>query len=393
MRARVCVCACDSCTAWPPSFHTQRHSLFSFSPFLFSPFLLSPFSFLLFSFSLFKLLTPLAPASPFPPSLLRVTDMVEKTYPELIPNLSTCKSPQQMMGPLAKTYFARKIGVDPRDIRVVSVMPCTAKKDEAQRPNMSDAGTGDPDVDYVLTTRELASLIRMHRPAIHFNNLPDEQFDSVLGESTGSATIFGVTGGVMEAALRTAIALTAPPGTKTMPRLEFEEVRGLEGVRQATVDLNGLPLRVAVANGGTNLHKVCRAILRAKHRGEEPPFHFVELMACKGGCIGGAGNPKDAVTPDLLQRRARAVYSIDERSRLRRSHENPEIKSIYDNFLGEPLGHMSHKLLHTTYTDRLSGDFEQGDHLVAEDFPSAAQGHDATGLGGGEGVDPGRGRF
>lgn len=294
-------------------------------------------------------------------------DMVEKTYPELIPHLSSAKSPQQMMGAITKTYFAKRLGVVPADIRVVSIMPCTAKKDEAHRPNMKDSDSNRPDVDYVLTTRELANLIRMHRPGIHFNNLSEEKFDSILGASTGSAQIFGVTGGVMEAALRTAIALTSPVESKLMPRLEFKEVRGLDGVREATVDLNGTELRVAIAHGGANLHKVSREVLRAKNRGEPPRFHFIELMACRGGCIGGAGNPKDSVTPDLLQRRARAVYSIDEASVLRRSHENPQIKLLYNTFLGAPLGEVSEHLLHTTYKNRLDRDFYEGDHLFYDD--------------------------
>eukprot|EP00043_Microstomoeca_roanoka_P009681 m.92210 g.92210 ORF g.92210 m.92210 type:complete len:776 (-) comp14657_c3_seq2:542-2869(-) len=292
-------------------------------------------------------------------------NLVEKTYPDLIPHLSSAKSPQQMLGALAKTYFAQRIGVHPEDIRVVSIMPCTAKKDEAARPNLQSALPGKPDVDYVLTTRELATLINMHRPPIHFNNLPDATYDSLLGQSTGAGVIFGVTGGVMEAALRTAMALTTPPTQPAppMPRLEFHEVRGLEGVREATVDLNGTPLRVAIAHGGASLHKICREVLRAKRKGEPPRYHFIELMACRGGCIGGAGNPKDAITTDLLQRRAKAIYSLDEAKTLRRSHENPEVQKIYKEFLGKPLGERSEELLHTSYTDKLHPHFANGEHF------------------------------
>jgi len=275
-------------------------------------------------------------------------NMAEKVYPEFIPNLSTCKSPQQMFGAVAKSYFAKKIGRHPSEIKVVSIMPCVAKKDEASRKELYNEEAKAQDIDYVLTTRELARLIKMARPKIHFGALEETVYDSPLGESSGAAVIFGATGGVMEAALRTAYAITAPKGKESMPRLEFEEVRGLQGIRMATIDLHGTPINVAVANQGANLRELCEKI----KKGDAPNLHFVEMMACRAGCIGGAGNPKDAVDTELLKHRAAAIYTDDAAKKIRTSHENPDVQRLYTEFLGKPLGHLSHKLLHTHYTAR-----------------------------------------
>mmetsp|Transcript_651 Transcript_651/g.1245 ORF Transcript_651/g.1245 Transcript_651/m.1245 type:complete len:798 (-) Transcript_651:196-2589(-) len=325
-------------------------------------------------------------------------NMVEKVYPELIPNLSTCKSPQQMFGAVAKTYFAKKIGRPPSEVKVVSVMPCVAKKDEASRAQLRSAASFSAkqqqpqqadeemlDVDYVLTTRELARLIKMHRPKIHYQALPDAPFDSPLGETTGAALLFGATGGVMEAALRTAHAVTAPKHdiTAAMPRLRFEEVRGLQGIRETTVDLHGTPLKVAVACQGANVRELVERIRAAESNmdtnndtgggrggGEMESFRgikFVEMMACRGGCIGGAGNPKDAVDTKLLEKRAAAIYSGDEQKVVRRSHENQELKKLYEEFLGHPNSERAHQLLHTKYEERES---EQTKFMKEESFTS-----------------------
>eukprot|EP00049_Salpingoeca_infusionum_P008211 m.133599 g.133599 ORF g.133599 m.133599 type:complete len:693 (+) comp13944_c5_seq7:103-2181(+) len=278
-------------------------------------------------------------------------NLVEKTYPNLIPHLSTTRSPQQMLGSVAKTVFAKRIGVDASRIRVVSLMPCTAKKDEAQRKEQRREGTSGPDVDYVLTTRELAKLIKQHRPKLHFHNLPETPFDSVFGESTGAGAIFGVTGGVMEAALRTAIVVTSKE-SETPKRLEFHEVRGLHGVKEATVDVNGMSLRVAVVHGGRNIVEVAKRCAEDIEQGRTPPYDFVEMMACEGGCIGGGGNPKDAFTKDLLERRAKGIYSIDEQKAVRRSHENKEVQQLYQEELDHPASKQAHALLHTRYSSK-----------------------------------------
>ena len=264
---------------------------------------------------------------------------MEKKYPELRKNLSSAKSPQQMMGAVIKSYFAQKIGVSPDDILSVSIMPCTAKKDEALRPQQFI--NGKPTVDIVLTTRELARLIRLAN--IPFASLPEREYDDPLGESTGAGAIFGVTGGVMEAALRTAYEL----GTgKALPKLEFTEVRGLEGIREATVNFDGKELRVAIAHGGSNVRKLVERIIAG-----EVYYDFVEMMACPGGCIGGGGQPY-SLDRDVLKKRAEGIYTIDERSVIRKSHENPSIKRIYEEFFEHPLSHRAHELLHTYYTDR-----------------------------------------
>jgi len=264
---------------------------------------------------------------------------IEHFYPDLLPNLSTCKSPQQMFGALAKTYYAQKAGVDPSKIYSVSVMPCTAKKFECERPEMRDSG--HKDVDAVLTTRELGRMFK--EAGIDFERLPEEDYDDPLGVSTGAAVIFGATGGVMEAALRTAYEVTTG---ETLKDVNFTAVRGLDGVKEASVNLKGTEIRVAVAHGLANARKVLDRV-RAGDRG----WHFIEIMCCPGGCIGGGGQP---IPTDLEVRRRRieGIYTADERMVIRKSHENPAIKAIYAEFLGKPLGHKSHELLHTTYTPR-----------------------------------------
>ena len=268
----------------------------------------------------------------------------EHFYPEFIPNLSTCKSPNQMQGAVTKTYFAEKNGLDPRDIFVVSVMPCTAKKFEIQRPEMGRDGYRD--VDANLTTRELARMIR--QAGIDFVHLPDEEFDDVLGESTGAAVIFGVTGGVMEAALRTVADILTKQDLK---EIEYQDVRGLTGIKEATVSVAGMDVKVAVAHGTANAAKLLDAI-----KAGEKTYHFIEIMGCPGGCVTGGGQPiVDARTRyfiDPKAARAAATYDEVEAMTIRKSHENPAIKKIYEEFLGEPCGHKSHELLHTHYVDR-----------------------------------------
>ncbi|RKX48526.1 MAG: ferredoxin, partial [Thermotogae bacterium] len=266
-------------------------------------------------------------------------NLVEKVYPQLRTRLSSAKSPQGMLSALVKSYFAEKLGVSPEDIFHVSIMPCTAKKDEALRKQL--VVNGVPAVDAVLTTRELGKLIKLKK--IPFANLPEEDYDDPLGISTGAAALFGVTGGVMEAALRTAYEVATG---KTLPKIVFNEVRGLEGIREAEIDIDGKKVRVAVAHGLANARKLIEKILAG-----EVKYNFVEIMACPGGCIGGGGQPysKD---PDILVKRAEAIYTIDELKTIRKSHENPAIKKLYEEYLGEPLSHKAHELLHTHYEDR-----------------------------------------
>jgi NADH-quinone oxidoreductase subunit G/NADP-reducing hydrogenase subunit HndD len=265
---------------------------------------------------------------------------IEHFYPELLPHLSTCKSPHQMLGALTKTYFAQKAGVDPKDMVVVSVMPCTAKKFECNRPEMTDSGYKD--VDYVLTTRELAKMIK--QAGIDFDNLPEGTYDDPMGEYTGAATIFGATGGVMEAALRTAYEVATG---KTLENVEFTAVRGLEGIKEAVIPVDGIgDVRVAVSHGLGNARKLLERVKEGK-----VAYHFIEVMACPGGCVGGGGQPIP-VNNEIRTLRARALYAEDECLTYRKSHENPAIKRIYEEFLKEPLGEKSHHLLHTTYTPR-----------------------------------------
>ncbi|MGE5560843.1 MAG: NADH-dependent [FeFe] hydrogenase, group A6 [Chloroflexota bacterium] len=264
---------------------------------------------------------------------------IEHFYPDLLPHLSTCKSPQQMFGALAKTYYAQKAGIDPENIVSVSIMPCTAKKFEAGRPEMRDSGTQD--VDIALTTRELARMIR--EAGIAFEDLPEEEYDAPLGLSTGAAVIFGATGGVMEAAVRTAYeVLTGKP----LPDINLTAVRGMEGIKEAAVEVDGTTIKVAVAHTLGNARKVLDLIKAGK-----ADYHFVEVMCCPGGCIGGGGQPIPTDT-DIRQQRIAGIYTADERMTLRKSHENPAVQQLYKEFLGEPLGHKSHELLHTHYTTR-----------------------------------------
>ena len=268
----------------------------------------------------------------------------EHYYPELIPHLSTCKSPQQMFGATMKTYYAQKLGMDPKDMVVVGVMPCTAKKFETKRPDQ--AASGYPDVDIAITTRELARMIES--AGIFFKHLPDEEFDVPFGESTGAATIFGATGGVMEAALRTAVeTLTG----ETLPSVDFTEVRGMENIKEAAYDVAGTTVKVAVASGTKNAK-----VLLDKIKDGTADYQFIEIMGCPGGCINGGGQPiQHAVVRnfvDLKARRAEALYRSDADNAKRKSHENAAIKQLYAEFLGEPGSHKAHEILHTSYVAR-----------------------------------------
>jgi iron-only hydrogenase group A len=277
----------------------------------------------------------------------------EHFFPEVFGNISTCKSPQQMFGAVAKTYYAEKMKMDPRNIVVVSVMPCTAKKFEAKRPEFDSAFNywkdkmslkdSDifPDVDHVLTTRELARMIK--ESGINFNKLADSQFDNPLGVSTGAAVIFGATGGVMEAALRTAYELISG---ETLPSVDFEAVRGFEGIKTAEVDIKGKKVKAAVAHTLSN----AKILLEEVAKGTSP-YAFIEIMTCPGGCLGGGGQPIPT-NDEIRQKRAEAIYKEDKNKTLRKSHDNPAVKAIYADFLKEPLGHLSHELLHTEYTAR-----------------------------------------
>jgi len=267
-------------------------------------------------------------------------NFIEQYYPELLPHLSTCKSPQQMFGALAKGYYAEKIGKNPEDIFSVSIMPCTAKKYEADRDEMSIDGE-NPDVDVVLTTRELAKMLR--QAGVDFDKLEKEEYDAPFGLSTGAAVIFGATGGVMEAALRTVYEVVTG---KTLEALDFKAVRGLEGIKEAEVDLDGTKVKVAVAHSLSNARKVMQLI-----KSGEAEYAFIEIMCCPGGCIGGGGQPFGG-TDELRLKRIEAIYKADGDLPIRKSHENPAIKQLYEEFLEEPLGEKSHHLLHTHYKNR-----------------------------------------
>jgi len=281
------------------------------------------------------------------------TKFAEHFFPESLAHLSTCKSPQQMFGALAKTYYAAKMNIDPRRMVVVSVMPCTAKKYEARRPEMMSAfehwkekrawSAEDAfyDVDYVLTTRELARMFK--ESGIQFSSLPAEDFDHPLGESTGAAVIFGATGGVMEAALRTAYEVVTG---KTLSDINFTAVRGMDGIKEAEVDLNGKKLKVAVAHTLGNARK----LLEQLERGESP-YAFIEVMTCPGGCLGGGGQPIPT-TWEIRKKRAESLYAEDLGKTIRKSHENPQIVALYKESLKTPLGDLSHHLLHTSYQKR-----------------------------------------
>lgn len=276
---------------------------------------------------------------------------IEHKYPEFLPNLSTCKSPQQMFGALAKTFYAQKRNLDPSKVVSVSIMPCTAKKFEADRPEMR--ASGYKDVDYVLTTRELAVMIK--QAGINFRNLPDEHYDSIMGDSTGAGVIFGATGGVMEAALRTAYEIVTG---REVPfqNLNITPVRGMDGVKEATVKiegctedwkfLEGAELKVAIAHGLVNANKIMDMVRKG-----EANYHFVEIMACPGGCLGGGGQPIPT-NAEIRNNRMKAIYSEDEHMVLRKSHLNPEVIAIYKDFLGKPNSKVSHELLHTHYVER-----------------------------------------
>lgn len=267
----------------------------------------------------------------------------EYHYPELLPNVSSCKSPQQMFGSVMKTWYAQKNGIDPKDITVISVMPCTAKKFEIGREDQNAAGVQD--VDVVITTREFARMIK--RAGFNFNNLPDEKFDNPLGESTGAAVIFGVTGGVMEAALRTAVEKITG---EELESVDFKAVRGIEPVRVTELKVGDLNVKVGVASGMT----AAKELLERVKAGEE--FTFIEIMGCPGGCINGGGQPVQPAsvrqTNDIKALRAKALYDQDAASKLRKSHDNPMIKAIYEEFLEKPGSHKAHEILHTKYVDR-----------------------------------------
>lgn len=264
----------------------------------------------------------------------------EHQFPDLKDIPSTARSPQQMFGAIAKTYFADKMKVKREDLVVVSIMPCVAKKYESSRDEF--AVNGNPDVDHALTTRELAQLINLAN--IDFKALPNEEFDQPMGESTGASVIFGTTGGVIEAAVRTAYEVQTG---KTLERLDFEELRGMEGLRKATIDFDGLPINIGIAHGLGNARKLLEEIKAGKSE-----FHAIEIMSCPGGCIGGGGQPYHHGDVEVLKKRQKAIYAEDKSKTIRKSHENPYIKKLYDEFLGEPLSEKAHHLLHTEYFDR-----------------------------------------
>lgn len=275
----------------------------------------------------------------------------EYYYGDQLDHLSSCKSPHEMQGAIIKSYFAEKMGLDPRDIYVVSIMPCTAKKYEKERPQLQKDGIKD--VDAVLTTRELAKLIK--RSGINFSKLPDEEYDQdIMGEYTGAGVIFGTTGGVMEAALRTAYYVLT---NKEHKPIEFTAVRGMKGLKEATIEINGTELKVAVASGMRNAK-----VLMDDIRAGKSPYTFIEIMGCPGGCINGGGQPyvkpcflpneENNILDTYCEKRAAALYSEDERQNVRQSHNNKQVQQLYKEFLGEPNSHKAHELLHTTYVSR-----------------------------------------
>ena len=266
---------------------------------------------------------------------------IEIHYPELVSHLSTCKSPHQMLGALIKAYYAKKENIEPEKIFVVSVMPCIAKKYERQRKELSNNGLFD--VDSVITTRELARMIKYAN--IRFDSLEDSEFDNPLGESTGAAAIFGTTGGVMEAALRTAQDILTG---KELDKIDFESVRGEQGIKRATININGKDIKVVAASGLGNAQKIIEEIKSGK-----ADYQFVEIMACPGGCIMGGGQPiknsRTRANVNIRKLRADSIYSIDEKSKIRKSHENPVVKKVYEEFLESPGSYRAEKLLHTIY--------------------------------------------
>jgi len=270
----------------------------------------------------------------------------EHYFPEFIENLSTCKSPQQMFGAIYKTHYAKKLGLDPKDIFIASVIPCTAKKFEATREGQSAAGAGIRDIDAAITTRELARMIT--KAGIIFDKLPDEKFDRLLDTGSGASVIFAATGGVMEAALRTAAETFIG---KPLEKIDYEEVRGAEGIKKASYKLGEMTVNVAVASGTANAKKLLNSI-----KSGETDVHFVEIMACPGGCVNGGGQPVRPISvrnfDDLWAKRAGSLYADDKGKAIRRSHENPIIKEIYNEYLGEPGSEAAHKVLHTHYIER-----------------------------------------
>lgn len=270
----------------------------------------------------------------------------EHYYPDLIPHLSTCKSPQQMTGSMIKTWFAEKNGIDPKKIVVVSVMPCVAKKFEVKRDDMNAAGEDIADVDIAITTRELARMIKLY--SLDFKNLPDEKFDDVMGEFTGAAVIFGATGGVMEAALRTAADVLEG---RSVENVEYNEIRGTKGFKEAVYKIAGMDVKVAVVSGLKNAAEVLDKI-----RSGEADYQFIEVMCCPGGCVNGGGQPIQPASVwnfnDVKALRAKALYDEDKAMKVRKSHENPEIQKLYKEYLGEPGSHKAHELLHTSYVAR-----------------------------------------
>ncbi|MGE0021000.1 MAG: NADH-dependent [FeFe] hydrogenase, group A6 [Draconibacterium sp.] len=264
----------------------------------------------------------------------------EHQFPDMKDIPSTARSPQQMFGSIAKTYFADKLGIKREDLVVVSIMPCVAKKYECGRDEFKV--NKNPDVDYAITTRELAALIKISN--INFRTLPNEEFDNPLGESTGAGVIFGTTGGVIEAAVRTAYELYTK---KELPRLDFDELRGMEGIRKATIDFGGIPINIGIAHGLGNARKLLEEIQAGKSE-----FHAIEIMSCPGGCIGGGGQPYHHGNADVLKKRQRAIYQEDSKKAIRKSHQNPYIIKLYEEFLGHPMSEKAHHLLHTAYFDR-----------------------------------------
>jgi NADP-reducing hydrogenase subunit HndD len=283
----------------------------------------------------------------------------EQYYPEFIPNLSSCKSPQQMFGAMMKSYYAKLKGLDPKDVYVVTVMPCTAKKFEIRREDEA-AVDGLWDIDATITTRELAKMIR--KAGLNWNLLPEEQFDVDFGEFTGAGVIFGATGGVMEAALRTVVEKVTG---KELPQVDFTEVRGIEGIKEASYDVNGTTVKVAVASGTANAAK-----LLDKVKSGEAEYHFIEIMGCPGGCVNGGGQPIQPGSVrnfiDLRAERAKALYAEDAALPVRKSHESPLVKKIYADFLGEPGSHLAHELLHTSYKARPKYPGLASDQLLAK---------------------------
>ncbi len=264
---------------------------------------------------------------------------IEHFFPEQLEHLSSCKSPHQMFGAIAKTYYAKKNNFDPKNIVVVSIMPCTAKKFEAERPEMKNLGLKD--VDYVLTTRELGNWLNSEN--IKLSELADEDYDPIMGLSTGAGAVFGATGGVMEAALRTVADVLE---RKDLDKIDYHEVRGMQGIREASLKIAGMDINVAIAHDLKNARKIMQDVKDGKSK-----YHFIEIMACPGGCIGGGGQPIPT-TKEIIKKRASAIYHQDKILPIRKSHKNPEINTLYKEFLGKPGSEIAHKMLHTSYTKR-----------------------------------------